>query len=372
MYVVDPASAATRIQSGETWSDFCDILKAAGQVLLREGTPEDAFTRAEGHRYLSRLVRAGLEAFVEHADPAAPTLRRVVHETVKLGADNPDSYYLNAEIDGSTHYVIRGRRNGVPFLEFAAQIGSYGEGAGLPPSGHLSGDALAEEADGSFLVHVGPERRGPNWLRTVPETRTIIVRQNRLDPRVDQLADLVLERAEGSAVPAAITPQSVDVGLMKAAMLVATAPRLFAEWAEGFAAHVNQLPRFDQATSDRMGGMPHVRYHHSAWRLAPHEGLVVRIPPWVCGHWNLQINNHWMESLDYRHHRIHTNSVLAASAADGSAVVVIGTLAKGRENGLDVEGHTHGTMCFRWFSPEPFDAPDPACEVVDLRTWAVP
>ena len=371
MYSVTPSEAERRVLSGETWSDFCDMLRAAGSVLEREGTPNDALTRAEGLRYLSRLVRAGLEAFVEHADPHAPQLRRTVHETVKMGADNPDSYYLNAEIDGSAEYVLRGRRNTVHFLELATQIGSYGEGRGLPASGHLDGSELVLDEEGRFEVHIGPERKGPNWLRTVPETRTLIIRQNRLDPVREALAELelvpVVRRPQ-----APLTAQRVDTGLMKAGMLVATAPQLFCDWAEGFQRHVNQLPRFDQATSDHMGGVPFIRYHHSAWRLEPGQALVIRVPHVACDHWNFQLNNHWMESLDYRHHRIHVNSRTAAYESGGTAVIIVAHTDPGHPNWIETAGHSHGTMCFRWVRPEPFDAPDPVTEVVDLATWEGP
>ena len=57
------------------------------------GAPRDPFNQAEGYRYLSRLARAGLTAFIEHADTNAPVLHRVVNETTKLGADNPDNFY---------------------------------------------------------------------------------------------------------------------------------------------------------------------------------------------------------------------------------------------------------------------------------------
>ena len=88
--------ASERVVSGKSWEEFCDTLKAAGASLTFPGTPTDAFNQAEGYRYLSRLTRAGLEAFLEHADPKAPALHRVVHETVKMGADNPDNYYQTA------------------------------------------------------------------------------------------------------------------------------------------------------------------------------------------------------------------------------------------------------------------------------------
>ena len=94
-----PADVAElRVVSGRAWDEFCDTLKAAGAALNFPGAPRDPFNQAEGYRYLSRLLRGGLMAFVEYADPRAPVLHRVAHETVKLGADNPDNYYQTAAI----------------------------------------------------------------------------------------------------------------------------------------------------------------------------------------------------------------------------------------------------------------------------------
>ena len=44
-----------------------------------EGAPNDAFNQAEGYRYLSRLVRAGLENFIECNDARAPRFNAIVN-----------------------------------------------------------------------------------------------------------------------------------------------------------------------------------------------------------------------------------------------------------------------------------------------------
>ena len=102
--------AVERVVSGEVWADFCDALKRAGDVILRERSPDDALDRAEGWRYLSRLTRLALEQSVEHADPEAPTFYRLSHETAKIGADNPDAFYQNCIIDGRHDYRLSGTR----------------------------------------------------------------------------------------------------------------------------------------------------------------------------------------------------------------------------------------------------------------------
>ncbi|MCY3732420.1 MAG: hypothetical protein OXF98_13875, partial [Rhodospirillaceae bacterium] len=63
---------------------------------LRGRTPADVAAQ--------RVVSGGLMAFVEYADPRAPVLHRVAHETVKLGSDNPDNYYQTAAIHGDFDY----------------------------------------------------------------------------------------------------------------------------------------------------------------------------------------------------------------------------------------------------------------------------
>ena len=82
----------------QAWADFCDQLKAAGAALVGPGAPKDAFNQAEGYRYLSRLVRAGLENFVECSDAKAPQLNAIVNgrraSPIKLGSDNPDNLYV--------------------------------------------------------------------------------------------------------------------------------------------------------------------------------------------------------------------------------------------------------------------------------------
>ncbi|MEE8581010.1 MAG: hypothetical protein V3T33_05410, partial [Myxococcota bacterium] len=114
-------SSIDRIRTGKSWDEFCDALKAAGQTILAEGAPDDLLNRSEGFRYLSRLTRAGLEAFLEYADPQAPELHRPIHETAKIGADNPDNYYQTAQISGACEYRIIGRRNTIHYLDFATQ-----------------------------------------------------------------------------------------------------------------------------------------------------------------------------------------------------------------------------------------------------------
>ena len=140
-----------RIIDGTAWRDFCRSIERAGDTILQQGTPEDPFQRAEGLRYLTRLLRAGLESHVESADPRYPRFYQLANETIKIGNDNPDNLYHNANLDGRLAYRIRGRRNSVPYLTFITYGGictQDGKPAGVPI------DSFAR----ARLIEVTPEK----------------------------------------------------------------------------------------------------------------------------------------------------------------------------------------------------------------------
>ena len=172
---------ADRLMSGKSWEDFCDTLKSAGQTILAEGAPDSPLDRSEGFRYLSRLTRAALETFVEYADPLAPALHRPVHETAKIGADNPDNYYQHATISGAYEYRITGTRNTIHYLDFATQSGGVASSGDSQQGGHLDAADLEIGPDGCFEIAISCEERPGNWLRMQPETEALIVRQTFLD-----------------------------------------------------------------------------------------------------------------------------------------------------------------------------------------------
>ena len=164
-----PSSAAhQRLVTGQTWDEFCDTLKAAGNVALSSGAPLDELnqvffffsfflsfpflsfpflsflfslsrlfplplipSKAEAYRYLTRLARGGLEMFLECSDPKLPQLVSLVNGArvapVKCGNDNPDNYYQSAVLSSEYSYRVWGKKNTVHYLGFGLQAGQYGK-----------------------------------------------------------------------------------------------------------------------------------------------------------------------------------------------------------------------------------------------------
>jgi hypothetical protein len=359
--------SARRVTSGQAWDEFCDQLKLAGASLMYPGAPRDAFQQAEGIRYLTRLTRGGLEAFVEFGDPAFPVLRPTAHETVKLGADNPDNIYLNAQISGQYEYRITGRRNTIDYIGFFTQNGNYGSTGGLAPCGKIENNRLVCDPGGSFEIILSKTPKGTNWLKIENETTMVMVRQTFLDRKKETAAEVAIENLDGRLAPENITAARIDEGLKTASMFVAGASLLFTRWANGFKEHSNKLPQFDPGVSNAAGGDASIIYYHSHWKLAPGEALLIEVNPPACDTWNFQLNNYWMESLDYRYFNICINKASAQYEEDGSLRVIIAHEDPGHPNWLETCGHHEGTMCWRWYRLKEGATPvEPSCSVIKL------
>jgi len=360
------SDARQRILSGQTWADFCDALKAAGQEILRDTTPMDPLDRAEGWRYLSRLARTALEQYVEFANPESPEFRRPSHETVKIGADNPDNHYQSAAIRGDCRYRIRGQRGTVHYLGIGTYAGGYGSSGRSGQTGYLDDAHLHVAADGSFEITVSCEQAPGNWLPMEPDSSTLIVRQTFRDREAEQVAELQIERIDASGPPAPLSAEFIDRGLAAAAAYVRGTARTFTDWSDGFARHKNALPRFDPSVASAAHGDPNICYFHGYWELAPDEALLLEVTPPACDYWNFQVNNHWMESLDYRYHHIAVNHHAARLGADGRLCLVVSHERRDDPNWLETAGHARGTMCLRWVGAE--QHPEPTTRVVKAAT----
>jgi hypothetical protein len=222
--------------------------------------------------------------------------------------------------------------------------------------------------DGSFEIILSKTKKGKNWLKIEDKTGLIIVRQTFSDRSKEVPAELTIENLDGRRAPDPVTPELIDEGLKTASLFVAGAPILFARWARGFQKHTNQLPLFDPEISNEAGGDASIFYYHSHWKLDPDETLIISVKPPDCDSWNFQLNNYWMESLDYRYFHVFINKAAAVYNTDGSVTVVVAHQDPGLPNWIETAGHTEGTMCWRWYRLESGELPiTPVCRVMKIQ-----
>lgn len=350
------AEAEERVVDGTVWREFCRNLEKAGDTILRKSTPADPFNRAEGIRYLTRLLRAALESQIESSDPCFPRFYQLSNRTIKIGNDNPDNTYHNCNISGEHDYRITGTRGTVPYISFGTKAGTYEENGEMWPTGQLDSSAMEINDDGTFEILVSKDEKPGNWLPMTEETGMIIVRQLFTTRENEEEATYDIECLTRGNADDRLDPARLEDALARATDFVTSTSNLFTDWMEIYEeSHLNGLPPDDQERCQRAGGDANIHYLQSHWRLGPEEALLIeadRIPE--KGHWNLQISNFWMESLDYRYHRIHVNKHTAHYEPDGGVRIVLAHTDPGPDfpNWLETCGHDCGGMLFRWIDTE--------------------
>jgi hypothetical protein len=345
------------------WAAFCQRLQQAGDLIMHRPTaPKTPLDRAEGLRYLTRLLRLGLEINLEHADPDFPVFYSASHATAKIGADNPDAIYMNATISGQNSYRITGTRGTIAYFSIGSKANRYHIDGTMVSTGELRGPDLQVDAQGGFEIIASAEPQPGNWLKLEADSSMIIVRQFHLDREAETPGIFHIARIGGPARPPPLSPDFTAAALMKSANFVYGTADTFMRWSELFMAHPNAMPDLDQAFYTKGGGDPRIHYIHGYWNLAPGQALVVDTDVVDCPYWNFQLDNWWMESLDYRHHPVTINKHTARRNANGTLTLVISPRDLGYGNWMDTNGHAAGTSLLRWVdTPRP---PVPTTRIV--------
>jgi len=175
------------------WTKFCRDLEAAGQQVLSSDLQTSETERAEGLRYLTRLLRVGLDMHLEHSDPAFPSFYKASHATAKIGSDNPDNYYQNATISGTHRYHISGQRGTVPILSFGTKANRYAIDGSMASTGELDIRDVKVSKDGSFEIIVSREMSEGDWLPLAEDSSILIVRQTFFDRENETPATVKIE-----------------------------------------------------------------------------------------------------------------------------------------------------------------------------------
>lgn len=344
----------------KAWSEFCQALERAGQVVLSDTAPDTPLDRAEGFRYLSRLTREMLYSCVDNADPDFPRLHEL--DLVKIGADNPDNVYLSANIRGDRSYRITGRRGTIAYFSIGSKANRYAKDGTMASTGELTDADLVAEPDGTIEIIASATERGRNWLPLAPDSTGLVVRQTYLDRTTETPGQWQIERLDAPAEPRQLAPEFLTGALQRASLSVHGTAATFAGWTELFMTRPNELPDFGQDMFQRAGGDPEIFYLHGYWTLQPGEAWVIEVAVPDCPYWNFQLNNWWMESLDHRR-RISVNKH-TATLDDGRLTIVVAERDPGVGNWIDTSGHRSGTALLRWLGAD--SHPIPECRVVAL------
>jgi len=360
----DPADP--RIMTGEAWEALCDTLRRAGRLVLGEGVPDAPRDRAEGFRYLTRLLASGLVTCLEFADGDEPEFGRMVDHRMKWGLDCPDCLYLYATIRGDATYRISGNRGSANHIDIQVNYGHFalGDISRWGTVSSMTGLELQSDADGSFELFLDGEERPGNWLRLEPNAEFVLIRQYFNDWQQERPADLVIDRI-GAALPPPPRTDQIAARLERLCMWLERSGALWERMSKAaLALPPNSINVFLPQDSNQRAGMRGQAYGLGNFQCAPDEAVIIEFTPPPCRHWSVGLANWYWESLDFTTRQSSLNGHQAALDADGVFRGVIAHEDPGVANWLDTTGQARGTLTARFLLAE--SSPEIRFRVVKL------
>jgi hypothetical protein len=342
----------------EKWDTFCENLKEVGSIIESESSLSET-DQAEGYRYLLRLMRLSLEMNLEHSNPSSPSFYNLSHETAKIGADNPDNIYLNANIDGKQSYEVYGNIGESDYLSFGLKENRYSKDGTMISLGEIDMRDMSVDSSGNFSLYVGGESDSKNFLQLPENANMLIVRQTYKNRISQTHAKINIKTTSSTATPDLLTLVKLENQLHQTLAFVRGTASTFIKWVHEFKNnHKNQLPMGDQAFFQAAGGDPKICYLHGYYDFDKSEYMEITTDIPDCEYWNFQLENYWMESLDYRHYPIHINESSATFNNDGTLTINISHLPMNIKNNLITEGRNNGAMLLRWIGASSYPIPN--------------
>ena len=341
------ASDEERLLTGEAWRDFCDRLKATGDAIIGEGFPTSAFDRAEGYRWLTRLIVHATQMEVEAGDADHPFFIRYELPHNQWGGPNPDNTYLRANVSPRHEYRIwanvEGMREAIFSLnEGEMQLGEYGVYGERTLQDFEVGD------DGTLEIFLSHEARPGNWMPMHEKGRLFTIRIYQSDWAKDTAPVFHIERigAEGVSRP----PVS--------AAFVANALDRSAHWIERTAAYWNQYTErgWQHATPNQAakpgpakGGADNILYGSCFWQLAKDEALVLECERPDADYVGFTLHTMgWLESGDFADRQTSLSGHQLHYDSDDRLRVVLAHRDPGVPNWIDIGGRERGLFVYRW------------------------
>ena len=349
-----------RVTEADLWKALSDAIAEMSAYVYDNDKIDTALLKAEGLRYLTRLLASGIAMTMEGWDLQYPWLVKFVHAYMQYGIPATDCCYHWAAVHGDGVYRIRGNRGTARLFDVETRTGH---------TAHLGDWKLVDrksdfhiEDDGSVEIVLSATEQPGNWVRTSDGPGSIIVRQYYYDWDTEESAELTIERDGVSYPPPTLTPADMAERLELLIAWVRKVPAA-CKFAvdEYFTAPPDSL-RFveiDFAWADLL-------YGKGIYRCEKDEAVIIEVTPPNAAYWQYQLTSHFWEALDWNLRQTSLNGHQAVLDEDGVFRAVIAHQDPGYANWLDAGGHTVGLITARYYKAD--STPLPTIRTVPLSS----
>ncbi len=319
---------------------------------------------AEGRRFVLRMLTASLDMMIEEGDADRPVFHHSEGPTRKMFADNPDADYLRApvKLGGCRAYRVWGR---VPPGTLYVGVLLYGRGGRI--SRRLVDHQLGIDAEGKFSLMISVEEQAGVWLRAEGDETAVMVRQYFGDRRKERPIEVHIALAGEVPLPAPLGPRPLIVAAERAERMLRT---IVKRTREGFKlATTAALNRFITIEGEAFFPTPDNRYQLAWYRFGGDQVMFLRGRIPKSRYFSITLYNAWMESLDYRYHRVSLHAGQMVLEPDGSFEVVLAHRDPRHENWIETAGHHAGYVLARALLPEE-DLGEIQIQVMYEKEWS--
>ncbi|MGB8328593.1 MAG: DUF1214 domain-containing protein, partial [Polyangiales bacterium] len=322
------------------------------------------------------------------ADRKRPSLVRMFTPTRKFIAEGTDTIYHEAKLDPELTYEMLVRRGDDLF--FSVVVYADDEDGDKFIADDLDDEHIVfEEVDGEQVakLHIGPERpeSAKNWLKLDGRLPFILTRQyfpefvTAVDAGKYRQATMSIRNLGEASTPPEYREEDFADGIDR--MLAFMSETL--DSALGISAFVGlntvEFERTDTSPT-RIGSdgnlildegshqeyspeelaemvdprvvannlpAPGIGYVGAMFKLADDEAILIRGRDVPCRYWSAQILTKFLESGDYRYHRVAINNRQVQAAADGTFRIYASHVNPGVRNWLSTQGYARGQIVIR-------------------------
>lgn len=351
-----------RIAEGELWQAFSEAVADLSAFVYQNDKVDTPLLRAEGIRYLTRLMQSAIMMTVEGWDFDYPWLIKFISPYMQYGIPATDCCYHTAAVHGDGVYRIRGSRGGARLFDVETRSGHTAHLAQWTVVDRKSEFDVAD--DGTIEIVLSATEQPGNWLKIAEGPGSIIVRQYYYDWDTEEPADLVIERDGVSYPPPPL--RSVES---------ADRLQLLIDWIRNVpAACKHSVDEYFTAPSDTLKfvgiefAWADLVYGKGVYRCQPDEAVIIEVTPPNAPYWQYQLTSHFWEALDWNLRQTSLNGHQAVLDDDGVFRAVIAHQDPGYANWLDAGGHTVGLITARYYKAE--SVPLPTIRTVPLASLA--
>ena len=354
----------------QAWHQFCDDLKASGDLIFRDGIPDNEITRATGMRLLARNIALAMQFEMENHDPKFPELLHYFDPLRKQGGDNTDAHYSGAPINGQDFYRISGHRGNAQYFAITILENGNTPWGGAVVNTRLGQDLVVDD-EGRFELIIGPEQpaeldiKKTNWMQTSAASYRITFRQFFADWLNEKPMEANIERIGQDNKTPLFTAKALSKGLKKTSDWVNWSSTYWADMIDKWKATPNTFMSYGELEKNKIdftpGGAPIIAY----WKIPADEALILRVTPPTADYWAVEFGNYWWETMDYRYRFSSTNCHHARLEQDGELLIIISHADIGAKNWLDPCGHEEGYITYRWIGSDHY--PKPTAEQLSIE-----